>query len=67
MAQSCVLILSIMSVQQIEAPMDPTKELSRLVSERKYDEAFTAALQRSDVSIVSWLCSQVYFICVLSN
>ncbi|GFS45204.1 transducin/WD40 repeat-like superfamily protein [Actinidia rufa] len=44
---------------KIEAPMDPTKELSRLVSERKYDEAFTAALQRSDVSIVSWLCSQV--------
>ncbi|XAR67319.1 hypothetical protein NMG60_11002026 [Bertholletia excelsa] len=44
---------------KIEAPLDPTKELSRLVSERKYEEAFTAALQRSDVSIVSWLCSQV--------
>ena len=55
-----------MSVRQIEAPMDPTKELSRLVSERKYAEAFTAALQRSDVSIVSWLCSQVYFMCILS-
>ncbi|KAL6975136.1 hypothetical protein U1Q18_023931 [Sarracenia purpurea var. burkii] len=45
--------------EKIEAPLDPTKELSRLMSERKYEEAFTAALQRSDVSIVSWLCSQV--------
>ncbi|XP_078443223.1 enhancer of mRNA-decapping protein 4-like [Wolffia australiana] len=42
-----------------EVPVDPTKELARLISERKFDEAFTAALQRSDVSIVSWLCSQV--------
>ncbi|KAL0915442.1 hypothetical protein M5K25_015860 [Dendrobium thyrsiflorum] len=48
-----------LSVQQIEAPFDPTKELTRLISERKFDEAFTLALQRSDVSIVSWLCSQV--------
>lgn len=40
-------------------PMDPTKELSKLLSEGKYDEAFTIALQRSDLSIVSWLCSQV--------
>lgn len=46
-------------LEKVEVPVDPTKELSRLVSERKYDEAFTAALQRSDVSIVSWLCSQV--------
>ncbi|KAE8098914.1 hypothetical protein FH972_016942 [Carpinus fangiana] len=45
--------------EKVEVPVDPTKELSRLVSERKYDEAFTAALQRSDVTIVSWLCSQV--------
>ncbi|CAI8590480.1 unnamed protein product [Vicia faba] len=37
---------------------DPTKELSRLVNERKFEEAFTGALHRSDVSIVSWLCSQ---------
>ena len=43
-------------------PLDPTKELSRLISERKYEEAFNGALQRSDVSIVSWLCSQVCFI-----
>ncbi|XP_057545381.1 enhancer of mRNA-decapping protein 4-like [Amaranthus tricolor] len=45
--------------EKVEQPFDPTKELSRLVSEHKYEEAFTAALQRSDVSIVSWLCSQV--------
>ncbi|XP_054796937.1 enhancer of mRNA-decapping protein 4-like [Prosopis cineraria] len=45
--------------EKVEAPMDPTKELARLVGEQKYEEAFTAALQRSDVSIVSWLCSQV--------
>ncbi|KAJ6800468.1 enhancer of mRNA-decapping protein 4-like [Iris pallida] len=48
-----------LSVQQVEAPLDPTKELSRLISERKFGEAFTMALQRSDVSMVSWLCSQV--------
>ncbi|RVW50142.1 Enhancer of mRNA-decapping protein 4 [Vitis vinifera] len=44
---------------KVEMPLDPTKELSRLISERKYEEAFNGALQRSDVSIVSWLCSQV--------
>ncbi|KAH7689099.1 enhancer of mRNA-decapping protein 4 [Dioscorea alata] len=38
---------------------DPTKELTRWISDRKYEEAFTFALQRSDVTIVSWLCSQV--------
>ncbi|XP_021740796.1 LOW QUALITY PROTEIN: enhancer of mRNA-decapping protein 4-like [Chenopodium quinoa] len=45
--------------EKVEQPFDPTKELSRLISEHKYEEAFTAALQRSDVTIVSWLCSQV--------
>ncbi|KAJ0733992.1 putative transcription factor WD40-like family [Helianthus annuus] len=45
--------------EKIEAPVDPTKELSRLAYEHKFEEAFTAALQRSDVRIVSWLCSQV--------
>ncbi|XP_061353265.1 enhancer of mRNA-decapping protein 4-like isoform X2 [Gastrolobium bilobum] len=45
--------------EKVEVPLDPTQELSRLISERKYEEAFTGALQRSDVSIVSWLCSQV--------
>jgi enhancer of mRNA-decapping protein 4 len=44
---------------EVEAPLDPMKELGRLISEHKFDEAFTVALQRSDVSIVSWLCSQV--------
>nr|XP_011461583.1 PREDICTED: enhancer of mRNA-decapping protein 4-like [Fragaria vesca subsp. vesca]XP_011461584.1 PREDICTED: enhancer of mRNA-decapping protein 4-like [Fragaria vesca subsp. vesca] len=34
-------------------------QLSRLVSERRYDEAFTSALEMSDVGIVSWLCAQV--------
>ncbi|KAF2298088.1 hypothetical protein GH714_013569 [Hevea brasiliensis] len=46
-------------LEEVETHLDPTKDLSRLISEHKYDEAFTIALQRSDVSIVSWLCSQV--------
>lgn len=44
---------------QHEPPVDPTKELSRMIAERKFGDAFNAALQRSDVFIVSWLCSQV--------
>ncbi|XP_058114754.1 enhancer of mRNA-decapping protein 4-like [Magnolia sinica] len=44
---------------KVEAPLDPKKELERLISEHKYGEAFTSALQRSDINIVSWLCSQV--------
>ncbi|KAJ4893513.1 Enhancer of mRNA-decapping protein 4 [Raphanus sativus] len=44
-------------LEKVEA--DPRTELSRLISERKYEESFTSALQKSDVSIVSWLCSQV--------
>ncbi|CAA2997507.1 enhancer of mRNA-decapping 4-like [Olea europaea subsp. europaea] len=47
--------------EKLEVPPDPTKELSRLIAEHKYEEAFTAALQRSDVSIVSWLCAQVCY------
>ncbi|PPS03100.1 hypothetical protein GOBAR_AA17560 [Gossypium barbadense] len=50
---------TVLRVQQPEAQLDPTKELSRMIAEKKYDEAFTSALHRSDVSIVSWLCSQV--------
>ncbi|KAK4484738.1 hypothetical protein RD792_007331 [Penstemon davidsonii] len=50
----------------VEAPLDPTTELSRLITERKYEEAFTAALQRSDVNIVSWLCFQVDLLGLLS-
>ncbi|PWA83105.1 WD40 repeat-containing protein [Artemisia annua] len=38
--------------------LHPTKVLSRFVYEHKYKEGFTAALQSSDVWIVSWLCSQ---------
>ncbi|KAK4744078.1 hypothetical protein SAY87_010390 [Trapa incisa] len=45
--------------KHVDIPIDPKKELSRLISEHKYEEAFTSALQRSDVSIVSWLCTQV--------
>ncbi|KAJ7946479.1 enhancer of mRNA-decapping protein 4-like [Quillaja saponaria] len=45
--------------EMVEAPVDPTKELSTLIAERKFEEAFAGALHRSDVSIVSWLCSQV--------
>ncbi|KAG2272105.1 hypothetical protein Bca4012_074391 [Brassica carinata] len=44
-------------LEKVEA--DPITELSRLILERKYEESFTSALYRSDVSIVSWLCSQV--------
>ncbi|CAM0913984.1 unnamed protein product [Alopecurus aequalis] len=47
------------SLPEVVVPLDPLKELSRLISERKFDEAFTMALQRSDLSMVSWLCSQV--------
>ncbi|XP_059667172.1 enhancer of mRNA-decapping protein 4-like isoform X2 [Cornus florida] len=53
--------------EMAEAPLDPTKELSKLISEHKYEEAFTGALQRSDVSIVSWLCSQVDLHAILSQ
>lgn len=46
------------SLKHLEESLDPTKELSRLMSERKFEEAFHKALQMSDVSIVSWLCTQ---------
>ncbi|XP_058112978.1 enhancer of mRNA-decapping protein 4-like [Magnolia sinica] len=51
----------------VEPPLDPKKELQVLINERKVEEAFTAALQRSDVSIVSWLCSQVDLAGILST
>lgn len=47
------------NLPEADVPLDPMKELTRLLSEQKIDEAFTMALQRSDVSMVSWLCSQV--------
>ncbi|XP_062155057.1 protein FAR1-RELATED SEQUENCE 4-like [Alnus glutinosa] len=43
----------------LNLPVDPRHGLSILVRQHKYEEAFTAALQRCDVSIVNWLCSQV--------
>ncbi|XP_068636513.1 enhancer of mRNA-decapping protein 4 [Aristolochia californica] len=55
-----------LTVLQVDPPLDPTQELQRLVSERKFGEAFTEALQRSDVSIVSWLCSQVDLLGILT-
>ncbi|XP_058108908.1 enhancer of mRNA-decapping protein 4-like [Magnolia sinica] len=54
-----------MTMQQVEAPLDPKKEMARLISEHKYEEAFTSALQRSNVTIVSSLCSQVRNIVIL--
>ncbi|KAL6567675.1 hypothetical protein OROGR_001343 [Orobanche gracilis] len=53
--------------EKLEVPPDPTKELSRLIAERKYEEAFSAALHRNDVTIVSWLCSQVDLPLILST
>ncbi|KAE8672159.1 Varicose-related protein [Hibiscus syriacus] len=52
---------------KVIVPMDPTKELSKFFSEHKYEEAFTIALQRSDLSIVAWLCSQVDLRTILST
>ncbi|CAM6081699.1 unnamed protein product [Calypogeia fissa] len=49
----------VISLQHLEESLDPTIELSRLVSERKLEEAFNKALSLSDVAIVSWLCTQV--------
>ncbi|XP_073312106.1 enhancer of mRNA-decapping protein 4 [Primulina huaijiensis] len=46
--------------------VDPTKELTRLVAERKYEEAFIAALHRNDVTVVSWLCSHVDLLAILA-
>ncbi|XP_058114762.1 varicose-related protein-like [Magnolia sinica] len=51
---------------RVETPLDPKEELERLISEHKYGEAFTSALQRSDVTIVSWLCSQIDLQAILS-
>lgn len=48
-----------MTVQHVEESLDPTKELARLISERKVEEAFNKALSLADVGVVSWLCNQV--------
>ncbi|KAL6125423.1 hypothetical protein ACLB2K_073482 [Fragaria x ananassa] len=42
--------------EKVEGPLNPRKELSRLVTELKYEKAFECALERGDVS---WLCGQV--------
>jgi enhancer of mRNA-decapping protein 4 len=54
----------VLSLQHLEESLDPTIELTRLVSEGKLEEAFNKALSLSDVAIVSWLCMQVcYWAC----
>jgi enhancer of mRNA-decapping protein 4 len=47
--------------------VDPISELSKLISQHKYEEAFAAAFQIRDVSIVYRLCSQVYKLIMLSK
>lgn len=47
-----------MTLDLVEEVLDPTKELSRLISERKLEEAFNKALSLADVGVVSWLCNQ---------
>lgn len=49
----------VMTVQHVEESLDPTKELARLISERKLEEAFNKALSLTDVGVLSWLCNQV--------
>ncbi|GBG60627.1 hypothetical protein CBR_g8647 [Chara braunii] len=49
----------VLSLQLVEESLDPTIELSRLVAERKYEDAFNKALSQSNVAVVSWLCSQI--------
>lgn len=48
-----------MTVERVEESLDPTKELSRLISERELEKAFNKALSLTDVGVVSWLCNQV--------
>jgi hypothetical protein len=50
----------VLSLQHLEESLDPTIELTRLVSEGKLEEAFNKALSLSNVAIVSWLCMQVW-------
>jgi hypothetical protein len=38
-------------------PVDPTNDLSKLVTEHKYEEALQP--YKDDASIVYWICSQV--------
>lgn len=56
-----------LSLQHLEESLDPTIELTRLVKERKLEEAFNKALSLSDVAVVSWLCMQVSVLFVLKT
>eukprot|EP00250_Pteridium_aquilinum_P012129 c20526_g1_i1 orf=243-4736(+) len=56
-----------MTVQHVEESLDPTKELARLISERKVEEAFNKALSLADVGVVSWLCNQVDLAALLTT
>ncbi len=47
------------SLQHLEASLDPTIELKKLLSDDKFEEAFTKALSLSSISTVAWLCKQV--------
>ncbi|KAH7285370.1 hypothetical protein KP509_33G025800 [Ceratopteris richardii] len=57
----------VMTVQHVEESLDPTKELTRLLAERKYEEAFDKALSLTDVGVVSWLCNQVDLQAILTT
>lgn len=48
-----------MTVERVEESLDPTKELTRLISEGELEKAFNKALSLTDVGVVSWLCNQV--------
>jgi enhancer of mRNA-decapping protein 4 len=55
------------TVQHIEESLDPTKELARLIAERKFEEAFNKALALTNVGIVSWLCNQVNWLNICAD
>ncbi|XP_062145444.1 protein FAR1-RELATED SEQUENCE 8-like [Alnus glutinosa] len=46
-------------LSQVNLSIDPINLLSTMISQHKYQEALTTALQMRDVSIVNWICSQV--------
>ena len=45
-------------VEELEAAMDPTVELGRLVDEGNYEEAFQKALGMASVETVTWRCGR---------
>ncbi|KAI9115753.1 hypothetical protein K1719_013422 [Acacia pycnantha] len=51
--------------EKVEVTPDPRNEalpirneLARLISQRRYEEAFVISLQRTDRSVLSWFCSE---------